>query len=41
MKRWVDRLLRIEGDEAVEDLMHYYASNTRGAKKSLRSLFPQ
>ena len=44
MKRWVERLIRIEGDEAIEDLMHYYASNTAGVKKkrsnSLRDLFP-
>ncbi len=40
MGRWVERLLRIEGDDAMEDLMHYYASNTRRPKKSLRSLFP-
>ena len=43
MKRWMDRLVRIEGEESVEDLMHYYASNTVGttsAQQSLQSLFP-
>ena len=35
MKRWMERLVRIEGEDAVEDLMHYYASNTKGTTQSL------
>lgn len=26
MRKWMDRLFRIEGEDAIDDLMHYYAS---------------